>query len=320
MTAEEYIQQEMAAGRRAHCHHGVWWHSNAIGMCRPMLPFQLLEPGVVRPSWRHSFLGYSHLAPAGSPAARRAFFWVYDESRLRTYGLDSLNHANRKAVAKAQRGGLTAARLVNLEPWWEDLRALAMSMARRTHYNRPAEYYETHFGEWQAALRREFSKPGREWWGVFSAEGRLGAYMYSVFIEDTMHLLVTKVHSDFLPLRASDYLYFSMLEYARDLPGCRQVNTGRGSQAAGVDRFKAGHGFRPCEVGEYTTYAAPLAFVLKKTWEFERRHSAQACGAVRGSAGYRRALTMARRIAPADETNEAEAAPANSSDRSGESA
>ena len=306
MRSDVFIQQEIAAGSRAHCHQGVWWQPSATGVCRPLLPFQAFAPKESRPRWRHSFIGYSHLVPPGIPATRRALYWVMEEPQLRAYGMDSVNYANRKAVAKARRSGLVVRRIEDLDPWWSDLREIAMSMAERTGYGLPPEYYATRFEEWKQSFRREFSKPLREWWGVFSGD-KLGAYMYSVHIDDTLHLLVTKVHSDFMPLRASDFLYFTMLEYARDLPGCRQVNTGRGLPAAGVDRFKEGHGFQPLEVGEYFSYNPGLQMLLRPLLRFHRRAGASNVRPEPKVAGggipsfYRRAIQMAERIEGAGE-------------------
>lgn len=302
MNKDVFIQQEIAAGSRVHYHRGVWWQASATGVCHPLLPFHLVLPGESRPRWRHSFVGYSHLVPAGVPADRRAMFWVVEEPELQAYGMASLNYANRKAVAKAKRSGLTVARITDLEPLWLDLREIAMSMARRTGYGHPAEYYTAHFEEWKQSFQKEFSKPLREWWGVFS-EGKLGAYMYAFHVDDTMHLLVCKVHSDFMPLRASDLLYYSMLEYSRDLPGCRRVNTGRGQQSEGVDRFKEGHGFKKVEVGEFFTYRPGLSMLLRALLRFHRWRKPSGASRVQGDSGggklhalYQRGITMAERI------------------------
>lgn len=298
MTGEEYIRQERAAGCRAHRNRGVWWQTTGTGVCKPLLLFQLIAPGTSRPARRHAYLAYSHLAPPDAPGTSRAMYWVIEEPQLRAYGMDALNHANRKAVAKARRSGLTVSRLDDLEPWWTDLREIASSMAERTGYGQPAAYYRTHFEEWKQSFRKEFAKPNREWWGVFSGN-KLGAYMYAVQIDDTMHFLVTKVHSDFMPLRASDFLYFTLLEYSRDLPGCRRVNTGRGLQAAGVDRFKAGHGFQRMEVGEYFACNRALEMPLRWLLRFQR-HFPSAPPEPNGRGGtpsfYRRALALAEQL------------------------
>ena len=314
MKSDVFIQQEITAGALVHCHQGVWWQTTALGVCKPLLPFQTIVPKDARPRRIKSFVGYSHLVPIGVPANRQACFWVIEGPELRAYGMDSLNHANRKAVAKAQRTGLTVSRITDLEPLWPDLREIAMSMAERTGYGLPAEYYKMHFEEWKQSFRREFSKPLREWWGVFSG-GKLGAYMYAFHIDDTLYLQVTKVHSDFMPVRASDYLYFTMLEYARDLTGCTRVNTGRGRQSAGVDRFKEGHGFRMIEVGEYFTYNPGLSVLLRSLLRFHRRTwPSSSCQGQRGPDSkvqslYRRAIKMAERI-----DSQEECVPGNDSD------
>ena len=231
------------------------------------------------------------------------------KENLAALGLPALWERFKEATGettKSPNKKFLVRRIEDLDPWWSDLREIAMSMAERTGYGLPPEYYATRFEEWKQSFRREFSKPLREWWGVFSGD-KLGAYMYSVHIDDTLHLLVTKVHSDFMPLRASDFLYFTMLEYARDLPGCRQVNTGRGLQAAGVDRFKEGHGFQPLEVGEYFSYNPGLQMLLRPLLRFHRRAGASNVRPEPKVAGggipsfYRRAIQMAERIEGAGE-------------------
>ena len=260
MKTQTYVAQEIKSGCRAHYHDGVWWQTSAAGFCRALLPAQAIRLGTAKPKLSRSFIGYNHLTPDFRPDSRRMAFLVYQEHSLKNYCLAGLIHEKRKAIAKAQRSGLTVARLTDLEPLWGDLQQIAISTAERTGYGRPAEYYRNNFPDWQRSIRREFSKPGREWWGVFKG-GKLGAYMYAYLIEDTMHLANTKVHTDFMSERASDFLYFSMLEYCRDLRECRTVNTGH-SSGNSVDRFKEAHGFERIEYGDFYTYRAPLSIAL----------------------------------------------------------
>ncbi len=300
MDSAEFIRQEVAAGCPAHCHGGVWWKTTARGACRPLLPFHEIVPGAARPAWRKSWIGYSHLVPASYPTPRRARYWIMEESALRAYSLKSVSYSIRKPVNRAVRHGLTVARLEDLAPWWDDLRSIAISKAERTGYGQSAEFYRVRFDRWQREIAQEFAKPNREWWGVFKGN-RLGAYLYGYQIDGTMYLQVAKVHSDFLAEYASYLLYVSVLEYCRDLPGCRRVNAGALTEAAGVNEFQQKQGFQLAESGEYTAYNPAVRLLLKAVRKLppprEPADPASAGGKPsRVAALHRHALRMAARL------------------------
>lgn len=301
MKNEVFIQQELASDSRIHFHRGVWWRPIAPGVCKPVLPFQLMVPNASRPKMIKSFIGYSHLIPQGVPSNQRAEYWFIEEPQLRGYSLENLSYEKRKAISKARRSGLTFSRITDLETLWSDLKEIAISMASRTGYGRPPQYYQMCFKEWQLEIETEFAKPNREWWGIF-LKGKLGAYMYAYLIEDTMYLQVTKVHSDFMSLRASDFLYYSIIDYCRGLEECKRVNTGRANEVPGVDRFKESLGFQKYEVGEYFQYNTLLTILLRLLLRFHHRVSHNACSqgqerlfdSIRSL--YRHAIRMAERI------------------------
>ena len=138
-----------------------------------------------------------------------------------------------------------------------------MSANSRTGYGKPAEFYEKHFQQWQASLRKEFAKPNREWWGAFHRE-RLGAYMYGYLVDETLHLANVKIHSDFVKQHAGDLLLFSLVEYGKTLNGCWQVDVGRSApNSPSVDKWKELHGFERVEFGEHYCYRLPMRMALR---------------------------------------------------------
>ena len=251
MKSEAYIKQELKSGCRAHYHQGVWWQSHLVGGCKPVLPFQQIVPGTATPRLQESLVGYNHLAPRDGRAAGSAAFYLLRGPQLRDYSLHNLSDGKRRAILKAQKGGIAIARITRLEPLAEDLRELAMSATSRTGYGKPAEFYRTHFQQWQESLRKEFAKPGREWWGAFHRE-KLGAYMYGYLVDQTMHLANVKIHTDFVKQHAGDLLLFSLVEYSKTLSECSQVDVGRSApDSPSVDKWKELHGFERVEFGEY---------------------------------------------------------------------
>jgi hypothetical protein len=263
MKSQTYIEQELKAGCLAHYHAGVWWQSHAAGGCKPVLPFQQIVPGTAAPRLGKSLLGYNHLAPADACSTGRAAFYLLRGQALRSYSLDNLNDGKRRGILKAQRAGIVITRLTSLEPFWEDLRELAMSATSRTGYGKPAEFYRVHFPQWQESLRREFAKPDREWWGAFR-QGRLGAYMYGYLIDHTLHLANVKIHTDFVKQHAGDLLLYWLVEHSKTLSECSQVDVGRSApNSPSVDRWKELHGFERVEFGEHYCYRLPVRLALR---------------------------------------------------------
>jgi hypothetical protein len=305
MNSEAYIEQELKAGCRAHYNQGVWWHSHYAGGCKTVLPFQQIVPGSATPRLAKSLLGYNHLAPRDACPAGLAAFYLLRGQALNAYSLESLNDGKRRAILKAQRAGIVISRITSLEPLWEDLRALAMSATARTGYGKPAEFYRTHFQQWQESLRKEFAKPDREWWGAFHQE-KLGAYMYGYLVDGTMHLANVKIHADFVKQHAGDLLLYSLVEYSKTLNTCSQVDVGRRSpNSPSVDKWKELHGFERVEFGEHYCYRLPMRMALRCLLRWSRDGGqAQPAFAAENNAGSlvhrlrRRAVQMAERIGP----------------------
>lgn len=231
---------------------------------------QQVVPRQARPRIARSLLGYSHLVPSECAVYHRTAFYVIEGRRLSDYSLDGMNDGKRRAILKARRNGYVVSRIADMEPLWADLQSLAASTAARTGYGKAPEYYVQHYTDWQNSMRREFAKPGREWFGAFHRE-RLGAYLYSYLIEDTMHLVSTKVSDEFMKGHAKDLLFYEMVEYCKSLSECARVSTGRTAPGApAVDRWKELHGYVRLEMGEYFAYNRCLALVLKTLMRIPR--------------------------------------------------
>jgi len=300
MKSEVFVEQEIKAGCRAHYNQGVWWQEHVPGFCKPLLPLHSIKLGSAAPLYSRSLIGYEHLTSVNEFADKRITYFVIREPALRSFCFERLIYEKRKAVAKAKRSNLVVARLTDLAPLWNDMREIAISMAERTGYGKPADYYRNHFPAWRQSISREFFKPQREWWGVFKGN-RLGAYMYTYLIDDTMHLVNTKVHSEFMSDRASDYLYFTVLEYCGNLPECKLVNTGH-SSGPSVDRFKESLGFERIEFGDFYSCRVPVRFALRCVQSVHRylKHGKVKSNLENSShlfaKLYRRALGMSKRV------------------------
>jgi len=263
MNAEQFIQQQIRAGFTIHQNQGVWWQRTSPCYCKPVLPFQELVPGEASPKTYKALFAYTHIVPRDDLANRRLGLMLLSEERLRGYCLEALPYEKRKAIRKAQRGGLLARRIDDVKAVMDDLREICISTAKRTGYGRPPDYYVKHQDEWRTFMRRTFSLEGREWWGVFTG-GRLVAYLYGYLVEDTMILDSTKFHTDFLSDRPSDLLHFTVLEHCRELRECRRVSAGNWvPDVTSINRFKETHGFEKINLPVYSRYNQAVQQVVR---------------------------------------------------------
>lgn len=261
MTLDEYLQQEAAIRPNVHWHDGVLWKQSAAGCAQPQYPLQVISPGSARPAPRRSWIRYSHLIPGpGAGGAVRTRLLLQGD-RLRDYSMELLDGTRRKAIRKAVRAGCRIEPIPDLEPHRDDLLEIYASNADRNLHGLPGQWYRDHPEEWWSHLRRETSLAGREWTGAF-LDGRLVAFSYACLVDHTLHLLVTKCHTDHLNSRPVDLLEFEVIRGGRKRPECRRIDVGWSIPVPpSIDWRKISLGFEPVELPVFV-HANPLAMGL----------------------------------------------------------
>ncbi len=263
MLAEEFIAQQIKAGYAIHFHDGVWWQRAAPFFYRPVLPLQEILPERARPKLSKLFLGYRHITSEGSHVNKRWSVLLLDDEALRTFSIKSISSSKRARVRK----GLShneIRRIESFEQVADKMQTICISAAHRTGHGKPPDYYTKHYTEWRDFMSREFSIPGREWWGAFH-QGVLVAFYYAYQIEETMFISAAKSHTDFLAHCPNDALLYSFLVYCRDLGDCSRVIFGDWSEVPSLNSFKERYGFRRADLPVYAWYTPAVRWLMKRS-------------------------------------------------------
>jgi hypothetical protein len=264
MIAQEFIEQQIAAGYKVHQHKGVWWQRVAPFFCKPVLSLQEIAPGESCPARMKALLGYSHVVKGlnGIHTNKSWSLMVMNHEKLEKFALQSLPRTKQQRVRKGL--GLMRVRVIaDIEPVIEDIKDICIATAQRTKHGKPPEYYVRQYQTWRAWLTREFSLPKREWWGAY-CDSLLIAYLYSVLVDETMFIYAAKSHTAYLDKSPNDALVFSFLEYCRDLKCCTSVIMGDWTkEAESLNKFKEKFGFEKLDFPMYAKYH-PMLALLKR--------------------------------------------------------
>ena len=250
----EYAAQRCFLGHTVHLHDGVWWETTGPFHTKPAFEFRCFPPGQAKPQWSRSFLGYSHQVLERSQANRVMEFMILEGEALRTFSMERLRCEKRSQVRKGFKL-CEVRRITDIESCLEDLRQINISQAKRLMeddtFALSDDYYTTHAQTWKEEMRKRIAMQGHTWWGAFH-EGRLIAYMITCLVDTVLFIQVMKTHTDYLKLCATDAIYFTALEHARDTPECQRIVNG-GPAREGLNRFKEQFLFRRTEIFYYTS-------------------------------------------------------------------
>ncbi len=261
MTSKEFIEQQIAAGYKIHFNEGVYWQRVAPFFYKPVLHLEEIVPGKSHPKLVKSFFGYSHLVSNKQSANKNWFVMLLSHEKLKEFNIKSLSSSKRARVRKGLK--LTEVKKIeNIEYEIEDLKNICISTAIRTKAGKPPEYYTKSYNKWREWITKEFALPKREWWGSY-CKGMLIAYFYSVQINDTIFIFAAKSHTDFLNKCPNDALFYTFLDYCKNLETCRQVIFGDwGKNTPTLNEFKQKYGFEKVCLPMYAKYN-PLVHIMK---------------------------------------------------------
>lgn len=262
MKAEDFINQQIKAGYKIHFHQGVWWEKVAPFFYKPVLPYQEISPRESRPRLARSFFGYNHCVPDSRYAKKVWPVTFLCEEKLKNFSIRKLSLKTKRSVRKGLKN-VNVRRIEIIDNVIEDMKDICISTAERTKHGKPPHYYLKNYNEWKVYIFRLFNLPNREWWGAF-CEGKLVAYIYAYKIGDTMYVDTHKSHTEFLKLKPNDALYFTFIEYCKNLLDCNSVNSGDWNKInKGVNVFKMKYGFEKVDLPVYTNYNPFVSLAIK---------------------------------------------------------
>lgn len=266
MTSQEFIEQQIAAGYKVHFNGGTWWQESFPFFCRPVVPFKEINPGESEPKFHKSFLGYKHLVRDKQLANQYWSVMLLGENKLKDYSIHTLSSPKKAQIRKGLKN-VEIKRIENIDIILEDIKNICISTRQRTKHGKPETYYLTK--EWRSWIKKEFALPKREWWGAYF-EGRLIAYTYSVQIDETMYIYAAKSHTDYLDRCPNDALFFTFINYCKDLPDCKQIVFGDGGAATpSLNAFKKKLGFEEVNLPVYTHYSSIISLYKKSKLIFQ---------------------------------------------------
>lgn len=254
MTAAELGQSLAAEGRPVHEHDGVWWVSRGALFCQTVHEFQVLTPGVARPSRRKALVGYSHQVPPGESASRHLDFLILEEEPLRQFGIECLGKGRRNTVRRGLKD-LAIEPIREIEGLLGELQRISADQAARQrnagYASRGPEYFFQQSERWRKEMREEFGRKGARWWGAWR-QGRLVAFVTTLAVDGVFYVRTAKSETASLRSCPNDALYFEMLAYAKEHPGIVRVVNGNPIRPS-LDRFKEEFGFRKARIPYFTT-------------------------------------------------------------------
>lgn len=271
MTSEEFIKRVLEIGYDVHFNDGVCWMEIKPFFYGPANPYQVIEPGKAKPRLYKALLGYRHYVSDERFANRHEALMILNDERLSKFGIESLTSSKRAQVRKGLK--LTKIRKIEMiEPVIEDLREIETSKARRIKEVKRPEYYLEHYEKWRAWTIKQFEvdKGRKEYWGSFYFN-TLIAIMKINMIDDTMIINYVASHSEHNDKCPTDALLFSVLEYSKNLAGCKKVSYGGwDKRRPTLNKYKENYGFERFDVPVYAKFNLHIIPVVEKILEVKQ--------------------------------------------------
>jgi hypothetical protein len=194
--------------------------------------------------------------PEQSYANRVLEYMVLTGENLWDFSLVRLCREKRNKVRK----GLKSCEVIlisDIEKHLENIRQINISQTQRVMndpiFFLPYTYYIEHQERWKAHIRRSASMRGHQWWGAFF-QGHVVSYSVTCQVENVLFIKVTKTHTNYLKMAATDALIFTILEQASRSSGCERVVNGSPARES-LNRFKEQFLFKRTEAFYYSSGA-----------------------------------------------------------------
>lgn len=271
MTKEEFIERVLEIGYDVHFNDGVYWIESEPFCYRPVIPYQVIEPGKAKPKRHKALLGYSHHVSDKKYANKYIPIMLMNEERLSNFGIHILSSSVRARVRKGLK--LTEVRKIEeIEPVLDDMKAIEISKASKIRQATSPEYYVKHDKKWRAWTIKQFNgdRGKKDYWGSFY-KGSLIAFMKIEQIDDTVTINNVASLSDHLDKCPNDAALFSVLEYYKNLSECKKViHGGWDKNRPTLNKFKEKYGFEREDLPVYAKYNFKIIPAVKRILEIKQ--------------------------------------------------
>lgn len=211
---------------------------------------QTIVPGSAKPSFRHSYLGYSHASDKTSSSKSAYRILRRELPPGESFQIDSLS-ANRRSKVRRGLKRCSIAVATDLSPHLNPMMEAAIDARVRTGTGKPVEYYHENGGAWQQELV-QLSQMKDNYFLLSIIDECVAAYFHCIVVEQTMSITAAKSHSRFLSDYPNDALVFSALDYAFNHWNCNAVLYGDyASQDEKLNEFKLGYGFEVYSIPQF---------------------------------------------------------------------
>ena len=250
MQISEYGDQLSRLGQKVHFNDGICWLNVKPGYCRTAWRMQTITPGSARPSFRHSYLGFSHASDITNSSKSDYRILRRELPSGGSFSIDSLSANRRSKVRRGlKRCSITIA--TDLSPYLNQMMDAAIDARVRTGTGKPVEYYRENSVAWQQELV-ELSEMKDNYFLLSIIDDCVIAYFHCIVVEQSMSITAAKSHSRFLSDYPNDALVFSALDYAFNHWDCNAVLYGDyASQDEKLNEFKLGYGFEVYSVPQF---------------------------------------------------------------------
>lgn len=266
MQQDSYIRAKINAGLHLHLHDGVFWETTRWGYCKPAIPFQEVQPKIKRPARLKTLLGYSHRINDSKFASGHLHALIMPKTRISTWSLEnSVDAKRRNAIRKGLRINQVS-RIENIDPFREDMTAIAISTAIRNKRGLQPDYYRDQNDQWWQSMIRVSTYS--ELWATFY-EGRMIAYL-SVQVAGRLAVIDgAKSMTEHLNVCPNDALVYSFVDSCRERTEIQEIWYGHWSEdKPTLNDFKLSFGFERQSIPFYRK--ALCGFVTTPQWLNER--------------------------------------------------
>lgn len=254
MNPEVFAEWFRRQGHRVVRTQSSWWYEASARVWQAFPYHWRLTPA---PGELEELLRGQHAlalrcsVPFDAPEGRVSYHTIWEGA---DYGLDDLHGSVRGVVRKGMQRAVVEP--ISLQRMAEEGWELEVDTCRRQGRAVP----ETR-EEWRRRHLAAADLPGFEGWGAL-VEGRLGACLLCVRVDDWCEALSHQSHSDFLAARVNNALTFGFTESMTRRPGVKAIFYGlEGLDApSSVDEFKFRMGYQPVPVRQRVAlhpWAAP---------------------------------------------------------------
>jgi len=249
MNEEEYIKKKIISGHKIHYANGTWWENLRSGYCKPAIPYKPLEPGISKPDFNKSYIGYNHRVIKLSDATGIWKPYMLRDEGMLNWSIENIKSSRRRNIKSGLRKN-EIYRISDLTDYREQISGILKSTAVRNGHGHSAGYYDLEKTEWWDVIMR-VSRYSEFW--IAMQEGVLAAYVNIHIVGNRAIIDGVKSNAEMLSSNPTSAIIYSIILSLQERGNISELWYGGKSNRPSLDKFKEYFGFEVVDV-PYKTY------------------------------------------------------------------